>query len=101
MALIDVDGDGDPELVTTSWRYRPEADELRVLPGPPQSSARSASTVDGGAPNQELWRGTIQGGWALQLVGARAGAGRPDQIVVAVWMPDGSAQLRLFRRVAP
>jgi len=101
MALIDVDGDGEPELVTTSSRYRPEADELRVLPAPPQSSARSASTPDGGAPSQELWRGTIQGGWALQLVGARAGAGRPDQIVVAVWMPDGSAQLRVFRRVAP
>ena len=101
MALIDVDGDGEPELVTTSGRYRPEAEELRVLAAPPQPSARSASTVDGGAPSEELWRGTIQGGWAVQLVGARSGAGRPDQIVVAVWMPDGSAQLRVFRRVPP
>jgi len=107
MALIDVDGDGEPELVTTSWRYRPEADELRVLTAPPRTSAsheslaRAPSSLDGGAPNQELWRGAIQGGWALQLVGARGGGGQPDQIVVGVWMPDGSAQLRIFRRVPP
>jgi hypothetical protein len=108
MSLIDVDGDGEPEFVTTSSRYRPEPDELRVLSAPAQKPTssestlgRAAASVDGGVANQELWRGTIQGGWALQLVGARAGAGQPEQIVVAVWMPDGAAQLRVFRRVAP
>ncbi len=110
-ALVDVDGDGWPELVTTSPLYAPEADELRVL------QARDAESQSGGG-RPELrrgeplrggiamapatrWRGPIPRGRALQMVAARLSPGPAQQIVLGVWLPDGTGELQVFRRVAP
>ncbi len=106
-ALIDIDGDGEPEIVTTSSRYRAEPDELRILespvndgPAPAASPATDAGTDDGLLPLHERWREPIRGGWALQVVGAHLVAGKPAQIVVGVWRPDGSGQLQIYRTVS-
>jgi hypothetical protein len=108
MALIDIDGDGEPEIVTTSPQYRAQPDELLVLEPPlnPGAAAPLASAPgDAGTPDVrvlgERWRGPVRGGWAVQVSGARLGAGRAPQIVVGVWMPDGSGQLQVFRAVSP
>jgi hypothetical protein len=109
IALIDIDGDGEPEIVTTSSGYHPEPDALRILEspandGPPAlaaSPAFDAGNADGQVQLRERWREPIRGGWALQVVGARLLAGRPAQIVVGVWKPDGSGQLQIYRKVSP
>ena len=105
IALIDIDGDGEPEIVTTSSRYRPEPDELRVLESPANDGLAVSPAVDGGTDDGQLqlherWREPIRGGWALQVVGAHLVAGKPAQIVVGVWRPDGSGQLQIFRKVS-
>jgi hypothetical protein len=89
-ALVDLDGDGRPELATTSPLYSPPADELRVL------QARS-----GAMEPAVRWRGAIPRGRALQMVAAGTGAGNAQQIVIGVWLPDGSGELQVFRTAAP
>ncbi len=89
IALIDVDGDGEPELVTTSGSYRPDEDELRVL------DARPTSATTGNV----RWHSPVRGGWAVQVVGARLGPGKGAQIIVGLWKPNGSGELQVFRQV--
>jgi len=106
-AAIDIDGDGEPQIVTTSSRYRAEPDELRVLESPANDGPAPAASpaVDGGTDDvplqlHERWREPIRGGWALQVVGAHLMPGKPAQIVVGVWRPDGSGELQIFRKVS-
>ena len=87
IALIDIDGDGEPELVTTSGSYRPDEDELRVVD--PRATSTSAAR----------WHAPLRGGWALQVVGAALGPGKGAQIIVGLWKPDGSGELQVFRQV--
>ncbi len=110
MALVDIDGDGEPEIITTSSRYRADPDELRVLSAPedgrastspPATPSLDAGALDRAISPRELWRGPVRGGSALQVVGAKLEAGKSAQIVVGVWMPDGSGQLQVFWRVSP
>jgi hypothetical protein len=110
MALVDIDGDGEPEIIATSPRYRADPDELRVLSAldvgsasipPPTSSLLNVGPSDPAVAAQELWHGPVRGGSALQVVGAKLDAGKSSQIVVGVWKADGSGQLQVFRRVRP
>ena len=89
IALIDIVGDGEPELVTTSGSYHPDEDELRVV------DPRATSATSGNV----RWHAPVRGGWALQVVGARLGSGKGSQIIVGLWKPDGSGELQVFRRV--
>jgi len=87
-ALVDIDGNRLPDLVTTTALYNPERDELRVLQGGPIEPATR-------------WRGPIPRGRALQMVAASNGMGNPQHVVLGVWLPDGSGELQVFRKVSP
>lgn len=87
-ALIDLDGDRLPKLVTTTALYNPERDELRVLQGGPIEPATG-------------WRGPIPRGRALQMTAASSGREKPEHVVLGVWLPDGSGELQVFRKVSP
>jgi hypothetical protein len=89
-ALADVDGDGRPEIATSSPQFAPEPDELRILSG----EAHDAGT-------DVLWQGAIPRGRVLQIVGADLNADRAQEVVVALWLPDGASELQVFRRSSP
>lgn len=84
-ALVDVDGDGRPEIATSSAQYAPEPDELRVLGGELSETA-------------VLWQSAMQRGRVLQIVGADINGDRAQELVVGVWLTDGTSELLLFRR---
>jgi hypothetical protein len=88
-ALVDVDGDGEPELVTTSSQQFPAPDEIRVLSAP----------IDFQRQSRLKWRGPILRGRALQVTAARLQAGGGQEIVLGVWLSDGTGELQVFRRV--
>jgi hypothetical protein len=87
-ALFDVDGDGSPELATTSAAYAPELDEVRIY-------------VDGpwGAPPK--WQLPVARGRVMAATAAHLERERAQQLVLAVWLPDGTSELVVVRRVAP
>jgi hypothetical protein len=89
-ALADVDGDGTAEIATTEPAYAPSPEVLRVLRGP---SSRAPGPSDGVRFRAELGRGR-----ALQIAAADLDGDRSDELVVALWMPDGATELHVFRR---
>lgn len=91
-ALADVDGDGFPELVSTSAEFAPATDELTIYPLP------QASTPD--ALSKIRFRAPIQKGRALAVTGADVDGDGAQEVAVAVWLPDGTSELQLFRRAA-
>jgi hypothetical protein len=88
-ALVDVDGDGEAELVTTSSQPFPAPDELRILTAP----------INAQRLGRLRWRGPVLRGRALQVAPARFQPGEAKDIVVGVWLPDGTGELQVFRRV--
>lgn len=87
-ALCDVDGDGAPELVVSGAGHAPEPDELRVYADGPWGSAPK-------------WQGTAGRGRVLHVVGASLDRDRAQEVVAGSWLPDGTSELTVFRRVAP
>lgn len=87
-ALCDLDGDGTPELATTSPAPAPEPEELRVLPDAP-----------GGAPPR--WQLSIPRGRALAAAAARLDRERAQQLLLGISLPDGTGEVLVYRRVAP
>ena len=87
-ALFDVDGDGVPELATSSAAYAPEVDELRVY-------------VDGpwGAPPK--WQLAVARGRVMVAAAARLDRERAQQLLLGTWLADGTSELLVIRRVAP
>lgn len=87
-ALVDVDGDGTPELATSSAAYAPEVDELRVY-------------VDGpwGAPPK--WQLPVARGRVMVAAAAHLDRERAQQLLLGTWLPDGTSELLVIRRVAP
>jgi len=87
-ALFDVDGDGTPELATSSAAFGPELDELRVY-------------VDGpwGAPPK--WQLAVARGRVMAAAAARLDRERAQQLLLGTWLPDGTSELLVIRRVAP
>ena len=91
-ALGDLDGDGAPELLTTSPELQPSPDALRVFRLPA-----------GGDPMRQepLWQGPLPAGRALQVVTADLDGDRRREVVVGLTKPDGTGELFLLRQDAP
>lgn len=90
-ALVDLDGDGLPELVSTLNEHNPTPDELRVFPLPQTSSPDALEPTT---------RVSIPRGRVLQLAGGDIDGDGSQEIIVASWLQDGTTELQLFRRVA-
>lgn len=88
-ALADLDGDGTPELVTSEDSYAPAPEVLRVLPGPSLGPVSDESV---------RFKTELPRGKAMQLAGADLDGDHSQELVVAVWMPDGTTELQVFRR---
>ncbi|PTL78887.1 hypothetical protein DAT35_37225 [Vitiosangium sp. GDMCC 1.1324] len=90
-ALGDLDGDGTPELITTSPELQPSPDVLRVF------------KTNGGDPtiHEPLWQGPLPSGRALQVVTANLDGDKRREVVVGLTLPDGTGVLFLLRQGAP
>jgi len=85
-ALVDVDGDGTSELVTTEPVFAPSPERVRVLASPGDGALDLRTS-------NELPRGR-----ALQVVGADLDGDGTQEVIVAVWLPDGTGELLILRR---
>ncbi|RYZ37430.1 MAG: VCBS repeat-containing protein [Myxococcaceae bacterium] len=90
-ALGDLDGDGAPELITTSPLLQPSPDALRVLSLAP----------DAPMAHEPLWQGALPTGRALFVVTADLDGDKRREVVVGSWKPDGTSELFLLRQGAP
>ncbi|MFL5356173.1 FG-GAP repeat domain-containing protein [Archangium sp.] len=90
-ALGDLDGDGTPELLTTSPELNPSPDFLRVF------------KTNGGDPtvHEPLWQGPLPAGRALQVVTANLDGDKRREVVVGLTQADGTGVLFLLRQGAP
>ncbi|WNG19256.1 VCBS repeat-containing protein [Cystobacter fuscus] len=89
--LGDVEGDGTPELFTTSPELQPTPDVLRVFP-----------TKGGISLSREpLWQGPLPAGRALLGVTANLDGDALREVLVGLTRPDGSGELFLLRQGAP
>ncbi|WP_255652612.1 VCBS repeat-containing protein [Myxococcus sp. XM-1-1-1] len=90
-ALGDLDGDGTPELLTTSPLLQPSPDALRV------------HALNGADPtvHEPLWQGALPPGRALYVVTANLDGDARREVVVGLLKPDGTAELFLLRQGAP
>jgi hypothetical protein len=90
-ALGDLDGDGTPELLTTSPEFQPSPEALRVF-----KTNGSDPTI-----HELLWQGPLPAGRALQVVTANLDGDRYREVVVGLTKPDGTGELVLLRQGAP
>ncbi|WP_426730151.1 VCBS repeat-containing protein [Myxococcus faecalis] len=90
-ALGDLDGDGTPELLTTSPLLQPSPDALRV------------HALNGADPtvHEPLWQGALPPGRALYVVTANLDGDARREVVVGLLKPDGTGELFLLRQGAP
>lgn len=90
-ALGDLDGDGTPELLTTSPELNPSPDVLRVF------------KTNGSDPtaHEPLWQGPLPSGRALQVVTANLDGDKHREVVVGLTQADGTGELFLLRQGAP
>ncbi len=85
-ALADLDGDGTPEAFLSSARYAVDGDEVKVV----------ALAQLGSAP---LWQGSTPRGRAIVALGADLDGDKAEEIVVGVWLPDGTGELLVARAI--
>lgn len=90
-ALGDLDGDGTPELITTSPQLFPAPDMVRVFP-----LAGDDPTAHG-----VLWQSALPPGRALQVATADLDGDHQREVLVGLWHPDGSGEVFLMRQGAP
>ena len=89
-ALADVDGDGASEIATTEPAHAPAPEVLRVLRAPGGAGAPH--------PNEVRFRTELGSGRAMQMAAADLDADGADELVIALWLPDGATELQVFRR---
>ncbi len=85
-ALVDLDGDGRAEVATSAPQFSPEPDALRVLSG---------------AEGPARWEQPVPRGRVLQLAGADLDGDGKQELVLGVWLPDGTGELIVARRISP
>ncbi|GHG81156.1 VCBS repeat-containing protein [Comamonas sp. JC664] len=90
-ALGDLNGDGVPELITTSPQLAPSPDRVRVF----------ATTGDDPGTHEPLWQGALPTGRALYVVTANLDGDKRHEVIVGLWKPDGTSELFLLRQGAP
>ncbi|OJT23024.1 hypothetical protein BO221_19235 [Archangium sp. Cb G35] len=90
-ALGDLDGDGTPELLTTSPELQPSPDVLRVF------KTNGSETTS----HEPLWQGSLPSGRALYVVTANLDGDKRREVVVGLTKPDGTGELFLLRQGAP
>ncbi|WP_426753720.1 VCBS repeat-containing protein [Myxococcus sp. Y35] len=90
-ALGDLNGDGTPELITTSPQLSPSPDVVRVL----------ATHVDDPGAHEPLWQGALPAGRALYVVTANLDGDKRREVIVGLWKPDGTSELFLLRQGTP
>ena len=90
-ALADLDGDGAAEIATTEPAWAPSPEVLRILRAP-------SSVASTGGAADPLFRAELSRGRALQIAAADLNGDRAQELVVALWLPDGTAELQVFGR---
>ncbi len=95
-ALADLDGDGQPEAIASSMQFAPDPDELRVYSlaalTAPARTMRRLSEVE------PLWQGQVLRGHVVEAVAADVDGDGTDELVLGVWLSDGTGELLLYRR---
>jgi hypothetical protein len=98
LALVDLDGDGVPEVLLSGARTSGDLDELRVLAVPAFEAlqARGGLASEGAA----LWQQALPGRALVAASGDLDGDGQ-DEVVLGRWWADGTGDLVLLARRAP
>lgn len=94
--LVDLDGDGSPELAVTSARTSGEVDEVRVVSLGAFESAQARGGLVSEAP--AMWQRKLEGRAVVATSGDLDGDGA-EEAVLGVWREDGSGELVVLRRV--
>ncbi len=96
--VADVDGDGIAELIATSTRFFPEGEEVTVTP----IAIVEAIAARGGALREGavVWSGTTSRGRVLSIAAGDLDGDGADEVVLGVWLNDGTGELLVARRVA-
>ncbi|MFZ5471353.1 MAG: FG-GAP repeat domain-containing protein [Myxococcota bacterium] len=95
-ALVDVDGDGLPELVLSAEPHTPEKETLRIF-----SLKFSLKGERDPSGNALLWEGPVPRGRVLQIVAADIDGDKRAELILGTWLADGTGELHLFRRISP
>lgn len=90
-ALGDLDGDGTPELITTSPQLFPAPDVVRVYP----------LAGDDPTGHGMLWQTVLPAGRAFQVVTADLDHDNHREVLVGLWHSDGTGEVFLMRQGAP
>lgn len=97
-ALLDIDGNGQFELLGSSAEHFPAADELKVFSAAAAEAlgAKNASLWDS-AP---LWRGLAAKGRVLTAAGGDLDGDGAEEALLGMWLEDGTGELHFLKRAA-
>jgi hypothetical protein len=97
--LADFNGDGTAELLVSSPRTFGDGDELRLL------TATVVENAQGRAPPvtelPTLWSAPLARGRVIVATTVDLDADGKDEVILGTWVPDGTGELLVARRVGP